>query len=235
MILLSFFPKVLAIVAAMPEPVLGGVLAYAAGYFIVSGAELALARMMSARRMLVVGVSIAGGVAVLATPEIAAQAPESLAIFLESPLVVGSLLAIVINAIMRIGIAKTERIVVDEGADRHDQIADKLDEWGEVWGLSRATVLQATTAVNQLIEAIADLKEGDAVLEARHDDVNLDVRIIYKGQPMVFPDKAPTADELMNDDDGVSRMAGWLVRHLADRATAFVDGDQQGVTLRFES
>jgi hypothetical protein len=52
---------------------------------------------------------------------------------------------------------------------------------------------------------------------------------------MVFPDKAPTADELMNDDDGVSRMAGWLVRHLADRATAFVDGNQQGVTLRFES
>ena len=96
-------------------------------------------------------------------------------------------------------------------------------------------MLQATTAVNQLIEAIADLREGDAVLEARHDDVNLDVRIIYKGQPMVFPDKAPTADELMNDDDGVSRMAGWLVRHLADRAAAFVDGDQQGVTLRFES
>jgi hypothetical protein len=235
MILISFFPKVLAIVAAMPEPVIGGVLAYAAAYFIISGSELALARMMSARRMLVVGMSIAGGVAVQATPEIAAQAPEALAIILESPLVVGSLLAIGINAIMRIGIARTVRIVVDEGAGRHEQIADKLEEWGEVWGLSRATVLQATAAVNQLVEAIEGVKEGDAILEARHDDVNLDVRIIYKGPPMVFPDKAPTADELMNDPDGVSRMAGWLVRHLADRATAFVDGDQQGVTLRFES
>lgn len=235
MILISFFPKVLAVVAAMPDPVLGGVLAYAAGYFIVSGSELSLARMMSARRMLVVGVSIAGGVAVQATPEIAAQAPEALAIILESPLVVGSLLAIGINAIMRIGIARTERIVVDEGAGRHDQIADKLDEWGEVWGLSRATVLQATTAVNQLVEAIEDIKEGDAILEARHDDVNLDIRILYKGQAMVFPDKAPTADELMNDADGVSRMAGWLVRHLSDRAAVFVEGDQSGVTLRFES
>ena len=235
MIVLSFFPKVLAVVAAMPDPVLGGVLAYAAGYFIVSGSELALARMMSARRMLVVGGSIAAGLAVQATPEIAAQAPEALAIILQSPLIVASLLAIGINAIMRIGIAKTERIVVDEGAGRHEQIADKLDEWGEVWGLSRATVLQATAAVNQLIEAIADLKEGDALLEARHDDVNLDVRIIYTGQPMVFPNKAPSADELMNDPDGVSRMAGWLVRHLANRAAAFVDGDQQGVKLRFES
>jgi xanthine permease XanP len=235
MILLSFFPKVLAVVAAMPEPVLGGVLAYAAGYFIVSGAELALARMMSPRRMLVVGLSIAGGIAVVATPEIAEQAHEALMIILESPLVVASLLAIALNAIMRIGIAQKTQIVVSEGADRHDQIADKLEEWGEIWGLNRATVVQATAAVNQLIEAIEELKEGDAILEARHDDVNLDIRIIYKGQPMMFPDKAPTADELMNDPDGVSRMAGWLLRHLADRASAFVEGDQQGVMLRFES
>jgi xanthine permease XanP len=235
MVLLSFFPKILAVVAAMPEPVLGGVLAYAAGYFIVSGAELALARMMSARRMLVVGLSVAGGVAVQATPEIAAQGPESLMIILESPLVVASLLAIGINAIMRIGIARTERIVIDEGAGRHDQVADKLDEWGEVWGLSRTTVLQATAAVNQLVEAIEDVKEGEAILEARHDEVNLDIRILYKGQAMVFPDKAPTADELMNDADGVSRMAGWLVRHLSDRAAVFVEGDKCGVTLRFES
>ena len=52
---------------------------------------------------------------------------------------------------------------------------------------------------------------------------------------MMFPDKAPSAEELMNDPDGVSRMAGRLLRHLADRASASVDGDQQGVMLRFES
>jgi NCS2 family nucleobase:cation symporter-2 len=185
--------------------------------------------------MLVVGLSVACGIAVVATPEIAEQAHEALMIILESPLVVASLLAIALNAIMRIGIAQTAKIVVNDGADRHDHIADKLEEWGEIWGLNRATVVQATAAVNQLIEAIEDLKEGHAILEARHDDVNLDIRIIYHGQPMVFPDKAPSADELMNDPDGVSRMAGWLLRHLADRASPFVEGDQQGVMLRFES
>lgn len=235
MILISFFPKVLAVVAAMPDPVLGGVLAYSAGYFIVSGCELALARMMSARRMLVVGLSVAGGVSMLTTPEIAAQAPEALAIILESPLIVAALLAIGINAVMRIGIAQTERIAVDDGVGRHEQIADKLEEWGETWGLSRATAQQATAAVNQLIEALDDLKDSEAVLEARHDDVNLDIRITYMGRPMVFPDKAPSTDELMNDPDGVSRMAGWLLRHLSDRATTFLDGERQGVMLRFES
>jgi len=185
--------------------------------------------------MLVVGVSIAVGLGIQASSEIAAQAPEAVAIILQSPLIVASLLAIGINAIMRIGIAQTVRITVEEGAGRHEKIADKLDEWGEIWGLNQATVLQATGSVNQLIEAIEDLKEGDAILEARHDDVNLEIRIIYKGQPMIFPDKAPTADELVSDPDGVSRMAGWLLRHLADRASAFTDGDKQGVMLRFES
>lgn len=235
LILISFFPKVLAVVAAMPDPVLGGVLAYAAGYFLVSGAELALARMMSSRRMLVIGLSIAGALAVQATPEIVEQVPEAFKIIFESPLIVATLLAIGINAIMRIGIAQTERILIDESEKRYDQIADRLDEWGENWGLSRATAQQATSSVNQLIEAIADLKEGVAMLEARHDDVNLDIRITYKGQPMVFPDKAPTTDELMHDPDGVSKMAGWLLRHLADRASTFKDGDQQGVMLRFAS
>ena len=51
---------------------------------------------------------------------------------------------------------------------------------------------------------------------------------------MVFPDRAPTADELLNDDDAMGRMAGWLVRNLADRATAFTRGDEKGVLLRFE-
>jgi len=39
----------------------------------------------------------------------------------------------------------------------------------------------------------------------------------------------------MHDPAGVSRMAGWLLRHLSDRASTFVDGDQQGVMLRFVS
>lgn len=235
MIAISFFPKILAVVTAMPEPVLGGILGYAASYFIISGTELALSRMMSPRRMLVVGLSIAAGVAVQVRPEIAANAPVSLAVILESPLIVASVLAIVLNAVMRLGIAQRAAITIDEGAGRHERIAEALDEWGETWGLNRVTIMQATTATNQLVEAVLDLKDGELVLEARHDDVNLDIRVLYRGSPMVFPDKAPSPEELMNDPDGVSRMAGWLVRHLADRATATVEGGRQCVTMRFQS
>ena len=231
---IAFFPAALALVIAMPDPVLGGILAFAASYFIVAGAQLSLSRMMSPRRMLVVGLPIATGIAVLTTSRLGVGMTGIAAILIQSPLMSASIVAIVLNGLMRIGIAQKATITLVSGAGRHEQVEEALTEWGEMWGLKPATALNASSAVNQLLESVADLAEGDIRLEARHDDVRLDLSVLYSGQPMAFPDRAPTADELMNDDDAMGRMAGWLVRNLADRATAFRRGDEQGVLLRFE-
>jgi xanthine/uracil permease len=235
MIAASFFPALLALVTAMPDAVIGGILAYAASYFIVAGADLALSRMLSPRRMVVIGLPVAAGIAVQATPAVAEGTTGMLAVILHSPLILSSLLAIGLNALMRIGIAQTASISVPAGGHQHERILETLDEWGELWGLRRTTVAQANAAVNQLIEAVADLGEGDIRLEARHDELNVDLSVIYTGAPLSIPDRAPTAEEMLNDADGVSRMAGWLVRNLADRATPFTRKGQQGVMLRFES
>ena len=231
---IAFFPAALALVIAMPDPVLGGILAFAASHFIVAGAQLSLSRMMSPRRMLVVGLPIATGIAVLTTSRLGVGMTGIAAILIQSPLMSASIVAIVLNGLMRIGIAQKATITLVSGAGRHEQVEEALTEWGEMWGLKPATALNASSAVNQLLESVADLAEGDIRLEARHDDVRLDLSVLYSGQPMAFPDRAPTADELMNDDDAMGRMAGWLVRNLADRATAFRRGDEQGVLLRFE-
>jgi hypothetical protein len=190
--------------------------------------------MMSPRRMLVVGLPIATGIAVLTTSRLGVGMTGIAAILIQSPLMSASIVAIVLNGLMRIGIAQKATITLVSGAGRHEQVEEALTEWGEMWGLKPATALNASSAMNQLLEAVADLAEGDIRLEARHDDVRLDLSVLYRGQPMAFPDRAPTADELMNDDDAMGRMAGWLVRNLADRATAFRRGDEQGVLLRFE-
>jgi xanthine permease XanP len=214
--------------------VLGGILAYAASYFIVAGAQLSLSRMMSPRRMLVVGLPIAVGIAVLTTSRLGIGLTGIAAILIHSPLMSASIVAILLNALMRIGIAQKASVTLVPGAARHDQVEETLTEWGEMWGLKPATALQASSAVNQLLEAVSDLAEGDIRLDARHDDVRLDLSVIYEGAPMVFPDRAPTADELLTDDDAMGRMAGWLVRNLADRATTFAHRSEQGVLLRFE-
>lgn len=235
LIAVSFFPAILAVVTAMPDAVIGGILAYAASYFIVAGAELALSRMLSPRRMVVIGVPIAAGIAAQATPALAESTTGMLAVILHSPLILSSVLAIGLNAVMRIGIAQTASLAIPAGSHQHDEIVEALDDWGELWGLKRSTVTQANAAVNQLIEAVNDLAEGEMRLEARHDELHLDLSLIYTGAPMVIPDRAPTPEQLLNDPDGISRMAGWLVHNLASRATVFTRKGQQGVMLRFES
>lgn len=231
---IAFFPAALAVVIAMPDPVLGGILAYAASYFIVAGAQLSLSRMLSPRRLLVIGLPIACGIAVLTTQRLGIGTTGVVAIMIHSPLMSASIVAILLNAIMRIGIAQKASVTLLPGEGRHEQVEETLTEWGEMWGLKPATALHAGSAVNQLLEAVSDLAEGDIRLDARHDDVRLDLSVLYRGQPMVFPDRAPTPDELMNDDDAMGRMAGWLVRNLADRATTISRGGEQGVMLRFE-
>jgi xanthine/uracil permease len=234
MIVASFFPAVLAMVTAMPDAVIGGIIAYAASYFIVAGADLALSRMLSPRRMVVIGLPIAAGLAVQATPAVAEGTEGMLGVILHSPLILSSLMAVGLNALMRIGITRTASIRLAADGHQHDRILETLEEYGELWGLKRTTVTQANAAVNQLIEAVGNLSEGDIRLEARHDEVNLELSVVYTGPALTIPDRSPTLDELLNEADGVSRMAGWLMRNLADRATLFTRKGQQGVMLRFE-
>ena len=231
---IAFFPAALAVVIAMPDPVLGGILAYAASYFIVAGAQLSLSRLMSPRRMLVVGLPIATGIAVLTTSRLGAGMTGIAAILIHSPLMSASIVAIVLNGLMRIGIAQKASVTLVSGAARHDQVEETVSEWGELWGLKPSTALHASSAVNQLLEAVTELADGPIRLDARHDDVRLDLSVLYSGRPMAFPDRAPTADELLNDTDAMGRMAGWLVHNLADRASTFTRGEEQCVLLRFE-
>jgi xanthine/uracil permease len=232
----SFFPKLIAAVGAMPEPVVGGILGYAASFFIVAGAELALSRMLSPRRMIVIGLPIAAGIMAQATPTLAQGTTGLMAIILHSPLILAALLAIALNALMRIGIAQSSRIVITETTSaRHAQINEALEQWGETWGLPRTTVTRAANAVNQMVEALTDLSEGPITLEARHDDVHVDFRIIYQGTAITFPDRAPTPEDMFSGAEGEARMAGWLVRHLANAAMPFKRNTEQGVLLRFDS
>jgi xanthine/uracil permease len=233
MIVASFFPAVLAVVTAMPDAIIGGIIAYAASYFIVAGADLALSRMLSPRRMVVIGLPIAAGIAVQATPAVAEGTVGMLSVILHSPLILSSLMAVGLNALMRIGIARTASVTLPAGEHQHDRILESLEEYGELWGLKRTTVTQANAAVNQLVEVVRDLSDGDILLEARHDEVSLELSVVYTGPPLTIPESAPTLDQL-GEADGVSRMAGWLMRNLADRATPFNRKGQQGVMLLFE-
>ena len=49
------------------------------------------------------------------------------------------------------------------------------------------------------------------------DETHIDLRITYDGTPLVLSDRAPTPDEILDDEDGPARLAGHMVRRLSDR------------------
>lgn len=229
----AFFPKLIALVLAMPDPVLGGILVYVASYFVVVGADLALSRMMSQRRMLVIGLSITAGLSVLALPELFLGLTGSWALIFQSPLAVSALCAIVLNGLMRVGIAQTFVVTLPVGAPHSDMARETLNELGEQWGLHRQTVSQASMAVHELLDVVVGLANGAIDLEARTNDQHFDVRLLYDGMPMIFPDQAPSAEDMLDNPQAVALMSGWLLRHLSERAVPFERAGRQGVWLRF--
>lgn len=231
----AFFPKLIALVLAMPDPVLGGILVYVASYFVVMGADLALSRMLSQRRLLVIGLSITAGIAVLVLPEVFHGLTGPLVFIFESPLAVSALFAIVLNSLMRVGIAQTFTTTLAPGVSYGETARELLDELGEQWGLHRETAVRAGTALHELLDVLCTQTSGPIKLVVRTDDLHLDLRLLYDGPAMIFPDRRPTPEEMLDDPDAVARMSGWLLRHMAGRAVSFAQEDQQGVWLRFDS
>jgi NCS2 family nucleobase:cation symporter-2 len=58
MILLAFLPKLAALFAVMPDPVIGAIVVYVACYMILAGIQVITSRMLDARRIFVVGIAL---------------------------------------------------------------------------------------------------------------------------------------------------------------------------------
>ena len=233
LVVVAFLPFVLNIVLSMPNAVLAGLLFYSAAYFIVSGSELAMSRMMSPRRSLVIGLSVSVGVVLQTVPGLTDQADGTLFEHVLSPMTFATILAIVLNLLMRIGIKQKDMFIINEHVDG-DDISEKLDSLGESWGLHRATVARARATVSEIAEIVVALAEGDVVCLFEHDELHLSITLTYRGQVILTPEAAPTADELINNPDGVAQMSAWIIKRLSDRATFSSAGSDQVVRLIFE-
>lgn len=229
----AFLPYFLSVLRTLPDAVLAGLLFYAATYFVVSGAELALSRMMSPRRALVIGISIGTGILVQGVPLITAGAHGTWLEHVLAPMTLGTVLAIVLNLIMRIGITQTETVELKPG-DSGEEISEKLELLGEIWGLHRATVGRAGGAMNEIAELFTTLADGPVTCRIRHNELYLFLIFSYEGRALSAPDKPPSLDELESGEDGMANMSGWIIRKLSDQVSVSSKGSQQDVTIAFE-
>lgn len=100
LIALGLFPKLGALVAVMPPPVLGGAGLVMFGLVAAAGVEMLRSVEPTTRNLLIIGVAIAAGVGVIARPGLFAGLPRGMQDFLNSGITVGGLTVFGLNLIL---------------------------------------------------------------------------------------------------------------------------------------
>lgn len=237
----AFTPALPALLVVIPDPVIGAMTIYAGGYMLVAGAELILSRMLNARRTFVVGLGLAVGIAIMMHPQLAAGAPEALKPVLGSGLATGSLVAIVLNLLFRLGVRRRAATLL-EGDDLQHQATRFLEVCGGDWGARRDVVTRAGVSVGEAIEAIRLTagQHGAITMTASFDEFNLHVELSYEGRPLTMSAAAPASAEdlaalLDGDDDSAidlmtARLSDTLITQLADKVRSH-DRDGRAVLV----
>jgi NCS2 family nucleobase:cation symporter-2 len=233
LVLLAFVPSFPRLFGLLPAPVVAPILVFTASFTLLNGIETIASRMLDARKILVIGLGIVAALAADLFPEAFRGAPVTLKPILESSLVLGTLVGIVLNLVFRLGVRRRVVLTVDPAGYEPQQIEDFMEETGAAWGARREIVRRATYALSQLVETLLDAPAppGPVAIAVSFDEFNLDVQARYTGEPLELPERRPSEREILEDEAGARKLAGFLLRRNADRASASRSGDQCIVTL----
>jgi xanthine permease XanP len=216
---LAFVPPAAAVLAAMPLPVMGAALFFTAAFVFTSGLQMITARMLDARKNIVIGFSFAMAVVADIYHEALTDVPIVLQPILGNSLVLGTVSAVVLNLILRIGVRERVSMKLEPGNINREAVEQFLSEQGARWAARRDVIRRAIFGVVQVLEVVGD-PPGGFEIEASFDEFNLDVRIRYAGAPLSIPDRKPTPREIVASEDGERLLAGYLLRQSADRIHA---------------
>lgn len=235
LVALAFFPKLAATFTVMPEPVMGAILVYVACYMILAGVQVITSRILDARKIFVVGISMIFGLSVDMVPGLYASVPAVLDPIFNSSLALATILVVLLNLFFRIGIAKRQTLELTPGVDGSQTVFDFMETQGGLWGARRDVIMRATAALNEFVESAAglDLVKGKAQVEVSFDEFNLDMDIRYDGELMEFSSRRPTEDALLADEKAVANLSGFLIRQYADRVSSEVVNGRCRVQLHF--
>lgn len=215
---LACFPRVSAMLYQIPPPVIAATLIYAGGLMLANGMQLATSRLLDSRRSLSVGLGVAAALTAEAVPELAGWVPAGLRP-LASATAFGTLTALVLNALLRLGVRRRVTLTAPGGQVAGAELDAFVTAAGASWGARREVMARAANLVATCMDAIAvsGCAQGDVALEIGFDEFRIDIRIAWQGPPIVLADRAPTVDEMLDDPAAPARLAGFLMKRLSDQ------------------
>ncbi len=230
---LALFPKLGTVFAIMPRPVIGATMIFSVSFMIVAGLQIIMSRMMDARRTFVVGISFILGLSVDVLPHAYAGLPHWLQPIFSSSLSVATISAILLNLIMRIGIAKSATTELVWNDQTWDKLRAFLNTHGGAWG-ARADVMDKVQAgVFEAVELIATQKAPQSPVSFRlvFDEFRVEAHLEYQGHPIDLQPLDHPSPLIENADP--ESMAVLMIRHHADNVHAGQKKGRQHIDLSF--
>lgn len=219
LVVLSLFPVVAALMVSIPNPVMGAAILFTGCFVMVNGLQIITYRLLDARRTFIVGLALTLGLSRDIFPTFYGGLPQAVQPFVGSSLIIGLLTALALNAVFRIGVRSRVTLMFDPGVDSPDDIRSFLEQQGAKWGARRDVIERAIFGTAQAIESIAENSrlDGPVQIEVSFDEFNLDLKLSYRGDEFLIEDRRPTDEEIRESDDGIRRLAGFLIQRNADR------------------
>ena len=233
---LGLFPKLTALLAAMPRPVIVAALIFSVTFIMINGLQVMTSRMLDARRTLVVGLAIVAGAAAEVFPALSEAAPAAARSVIGSSLVFSTLVALVLNLVFRIGVKQTAALKVESAPVDTAELQRFMEAQGAAWGARRDVIDRATFNLAQSVEVIMDsaAPRGGIEITATFDEFNLLLKVAYDGPPIELTRERPTNEEIMESDAGQRKLAGFMLRRLADRVQAAHRGGRSTILFHFD-
>ena len=219
-LVLACFPRAAALMSLVPEPVIAAILLHAGGLMLVNGMQVATSRMLDTRKSLAVGIALVTALGVETVPRISELVPNGLRPLI-SATALGTLVAIVLNGLLRIGVRRKVALTVPATGPAADAIFDFASAAGASWGARRDVINQTASLLAWCLDSIvaSELAEGPITVTLGFDELRIDVALTYPGRPMTLSDTPPTPDELISDDDALAKLAGHMIRQRANSAS----------------
>jgi NCS2 family nucleobase:cation symporter-2 len=233
---LASMPKASAVFLIMPAPVIGAATLFTSAIIFLGGLQIITSRLLDARRTFVIGLSFMAAMAIELYPAFFTTLPDSVTVFFGSSLVLGTVCALLLNLVFRLGVRKSHQLVVDSANVDPGAIEAFMETRGAAWGARRDIIDRASFDLQQSIETIVDAcaPEGPLEIEASFDEFNLDLRVSYHGPPLEMPERRPTNEQIMASDEGARQLAGFLLRKYADRVEAAHKAGRSTILFHFD-
>ena len=236
LILFAFFPVIPAALVAMPRSVVGALFLFTACFIVTNGLQIITSRLLDARRTFIIGIALTLSLGHEIFPALYQSAPAALAPFVSSGLVIGLIIALVLNAVFRIGVRSRATVEITPGPGAHDAVRAFLEQQGAKWGARRDVIERAIFGTAQAEESIVEHcnVQGPVRLEASFDEFNLDIRLSWQGEEVTIPDKRPSEEEIRETEQGLLLLAGFLIQRNADRVRSTRRGDRATLEFHFQ-